>query len=179
MKHDVDSPITQRVLPWFLAVGMATLSMSISIKLTDTEKALALSEAMLSTAVENAQQISYENNSARELLSIIFQQDMTSYTMASTHVTVTAYSARSAETDSSPELTADMTPSRIGLLAVSRDLLDAGLSYGQIVVLDGYGVFRISDTMNKRFTSRVDILHSSAKSAKLFGKQSSSLRWVF
>ncbi len=147
-------------------------------ELNSSDAKLRITESKLNQVSSELTSSRNSDKAARELLSIIFQRDMTDYTMASTHVTVTAYSATQNETDNSPELTANMTPSRIGLLAVSRDLL-LSLSYGQIVILDGYGVFKVSDTMNSRFTSRVDILHSSAKSARLFGKKSSTLRWVF
>ncbi len=120
-----------------------------------------------------------KNNQARKLLSEIFGRDMTSFSVASTTVTVTAYSARPEETDSTPDFTADLTNSRIGLLAVSRDLLDY-VDYGQVVILPGYGAFRVSDTMNKRFKNRVDILHSSPRSAKLFGRHDNQkIMWVF
>ena len=119
------------------------------------------------------------DKNARKLLSKVFQRDMTAYSLASTTVTITAYSAREAETDDSPHLTADMSYSRIGLLAVSRDML-AYLDYGQIVLLPNYGLFRVSDTMAKRFTHRVDILHSSPRSARLFGKHiNQTLIWTF
>ena len=97
----------------------------------------------------------------------------------STPVTVTAYSARPQETNSEPWFTADMTPSRVGLLAVSRDLLyEVGLQYGQTVILEGLGVFKVRDTMNERFRRRVDILMAHHKAAKLFGKREATLRWV-
>ena len=130
----------------------------------------------LETRLANSQ---LRNTDARKLLSKVFQRDMTSYSLASTTVTITAYSARAAETDDSPHLTADMSYSRIGLLAVSRDML-AYLDYGQIVLLPNYGLFRVSDTMAKRFTHRVDILHSSPRSARLFGKHTNqTLIWTF
>lgn len=85
-------------------------------------------------------------------------------------VTVTAYSARAKETNSEPWWTADMTLSRVGILAVSRDILnEVGLEYGDTVILGDYGVFKIHDTMNKRFKRRVDILMGNAKAANKFG----------
>ena len=99
--------------------------------------------------------------------------------MFSIPVEVTAYTASPDETNGEPWLTADMTPSRIGLLAVSRDLLDdVGLTYGQLVILEGLGVFKVRDTMNKRFSRRVDILMAHKKAARLFGKHTTNLIWV-
>jgi 3D (Asp-Asp-Asp) domain-containing protein len=120
-----------------------------------------------------------DNSKARRLLSTVFGRDMSSFSLASTTVTVTAYSATESETDDTPDLTADMSNSRIGLIAVSRDMLSY-LDYGQVVVLPPYGIFRVSDTMNPRFTHRVDILHSSKRSAKLFGRHDGKkIIWVF
>ncbi len=92
----------------------------------------------------------------------------------SMQVAVSAYTAREEECDGSPEVTADMTPSRQGILAVSRDLLVAkGLKMGDTVLLvDGeetLGVFQIHDTMAARWTNRVDILHGNLAAARLFG----------
>jgi 3D (Asp-Asp-Asp) domain-containing protein len=96
--------------------------------------------------------------------------------LAQRRVTITAYSARVQECDSTPELTADSTPSRIGLLAVSRDLLEV-FDYGDRVLLEDYGIFEVRDTMNERFTDRVDILHATPEAARLFGKQEGRLMW--
>lgn len=97
----------------------------------------------------------------------------------STPVTVTAYSARAAETNSEPWFTADMTLSRVGILAVSRDILnELGIEYGDTVILGEYGTFKVHDTMNKRFYRRVDILMGNKKAAQLFGiKKNVKLTW--
>lgn len=97
----------------------------------------------------------------------------------STPVTVTAYSARAEETNSEPWYTADMTLSRVGILAVSRDILyELGIEYGDTVILEGYGVFKVHDTMNKRFRRRVDILMGNKRAAELFGiKRDVKLTW--
>jgi 3D (Asp-Asp-Asp) domain-containing protein len=97
----------------------------------------------------------------------------------STPIEITAYTAREIECDSTPEVTADMTPSRIGLLAISRDLRsELGIQFGQTVVLEGMGVFKVHDLMNKRYRRRVDILHANPKAAELFGKQKGVLIWI-
>ena len=97
----------------------------------------------------------------------------------STPVTVTAYSARAEETNSEPWYTADMSLSRVGVLAVSRDILDEiGIEYGDTVILGDYGMFKVHDTMNKRFYRRVDILMGNKKAAQLFGiKKNVKLTW--
>lgn len=93
----------------------------------------------------------------------------------STPVTVSAYTAQAGECDTTPEVTADMTPSRIGVIAVSRDMIEVfGLVYGERVMLidpeEGpLGIFQVRDTMSPRWTKRVDILHGNVKAARLFG----------
>jgi len=106
-----------------------------------------------------------------EVFRVSIEDDFTSYTIP---VTVSAYTARVEECDATPEVTADMTPSRIGLLAVSRDLIqDMGLKFGDVVMLVDHGfslgVFTIRDVMNSRYRNRVDILHSLPEAARLFG----------
>ena len=110
-----------------------------------------------------------------DLIETIFKIEIDEeFSTWSTPVTVSAYTAREEECDSSPETTADMTPSRIGLLAVSRDLIEVmGLKFGDVVMLvdrgASLGVFTISDVMNPRWTNRVDILHGNLAAARLFG----------
>lgn len=95
-------------------------------------------------------------------------------TYMSLTVTASAYTARAIECDDSPETTADNTPSRIGLLAVSPDLrLEMGLRFGEVVLLmegdEALGVFQIRDSMNSRYRRRVDVLHGNVEAARLFG----------
>ena len=167
-----------KLLPILVFVLAIALNI-VSVNWNDAEDNLKETRKLLRDFQSKVNDLDYKNKKARNLLSEVFDRDMISFTVASTRVTVTAYSATEAETDSTPETTADMTSSRIGLLAVSRDMLDY-LDYGQVVVLPSLGVFRVSDTMAKRFTRRVDILHSSAKAARIFGRrEGQKLMWVF
>jgi len=118
-----------------------------------------------------AQELSKAHALIEEVFRVSIEDDFTSYTIP---VTVSAYTARVEECDATPEVTADMTPSRIGLLAVSRDLIqDMGLKFGDVVMLVDHGfslgVFTIRDVMNSRYRNRVDILHSLPEAARLFG----------
>lgn len=107
-----------------------------------------------------------ESSLLRDLLDLPSDGQIVSF---STPVTVTAYTARVEECDSTPWVTANMTPSRPGILAVSRDLeSELGISMGDTVWLDGLGFFIVADRMNPRWTRRVDILHASLKAAKRF-----------
>jgi 3D (Asp-Asp-Asp) domain-containing protein len=119
---------------------------------------------------------------ACNLLSTAFRKPMDDFTIQSVQVTVTAYSASVDETNSEPWITADRTPSRIGIVGVSHDLRDdLGIQIGDTVLLPDYGMFRVHDAMSthKRkntknpipITRTVDILHASKKAARLFGIQ--------
>lgn len=84
-------------------------------------------------------------------------------------VTVTAYTAREEECDSTPHVTALMekpVPGRT--VAVSRDLMFA---LGKHVYIPGVGVRVVQDLMAPRFTKRVDVLMPSVKMARTFGVQ--------
>jgi 3D (Asp-Asp-Asp) domain-containing protein len=108
--------------------------------------------------------------SAIELLAIESQEQVARLAEARTiKGTVTSYTARVEECDEDPTITAFMTKVRIGTIAISHDLLDAGWAPGMRVYIKGFGVFVINDLMNARFTKRVDIFTDSLKHAKKIG----------
>lgn len=83
-------------------------------------------------------------------------------------VTITAYSPRTKETDNTPNQTALMTkPIPGGTCAVSRDLIHL---LGKKIYIEGYGVFVVTDVMNKRWEYRIDLCMNT-QAAKKFGKQ--------
>lgn len=85
-------------------------------------------------------------------------------------VTVTAYSADIAQTDSTPNITASNKKVAPGYVALSRDLeKDYGLKFGDMVHLDGFGTFEFQDRMHKRKTRQVDIFMEQKKDAVQFG----------
>ena len=95
-------------------------------------------------------------------------------------VVVTGYSSTPGQTDSTPFVTAFNTRVRPGVLALSRDLLreftpGAPFSYGDKVELRGVGIFMVEDTMNSRFTKRVDIWFSNRSAARRWGLQRHTL----
>ena len=141
----------------------------------------------------------YVKKKALNLLSDIFHKELDNNLVTNTqHVTISAYTATIEECDITPYVTANMTPSRIGLLAISRDLLEKfSLQMGEVVLLytfndDGsdecLGSFIVADKMSthKRkgtnsvtpITNSVDILHSSKKSARLFGVKKGYILWA-
>ena len=87
------------------------------------------------------------------------------------NVTVTMYNPTRGQTDSTPNELADGTKinpykaSSYRYIALSRDLLSrwgGPFIYGDFVIVEGTGrqdgVYQVRDTMNARFTKRVDIL---------------------
>jgi len=99
----------------------------------------------------------------------------------------TAYTSTPRETDATPYVTATGARTRLGILAVSRDLLDEELPYGSLVRLydlgrwqDGKGagtfdplfkglLFVVEDTMNKRKRQQIDIWLPDRTLALKFG----------
>lgn len=88
-------------------------------------------------------------------------------------VIATMYFPVASQCDNSPLITADGTKinpkeaSKQKLVALSRDLLKrwgGSFSYGDLIEIKGIGkrdgIYRVADTMNKRFTNKIDILES-------------------
>lgn len=74
-------------------------------------------------------------------------------------VTLTSYQPIPEQTDGSPTWTSigDRT-SKFGC-AVSQDLLRSGrVSYGDVLLIDGFGYRIVNDTMNARIRNGVDLL---------------------
>lgn len=86
-------------------------------------------------------------------------------------LTVTAYSPRASETDSSPLITASNSRVREGICAVSRDLYEKGWVFGRKVYVEDMGVFVIEDLMGKRKKEHLDIFMNSTRDAVDFGKK--------
>ena len=91
-------------------------------------------------------------------------------------VTVTTYNPTRSQTDSTPNETADGTiikpwlATNYRFVALSRDLLSrwgGPFEYGDYVVIEGTdgwdGVYQVRDTMNAKWTNRVDILTTNSK----------------
>lgn len=100
-------------------------------------------------------------------------------------VTVTGYSSTPDQTDATPFLTASNTRTRRGVIALSRDLLreytpGAPFAFGDLVELEGVGIFRVEDTMARRFRRRADIWFSSRTAAIRWGRRqlvASKISW--
>lgn len=87
------------------------------------------------------------------------------------NVTVTAYSPRPEETDDTPYRTASNRPVRSGIVAVSRDLFDAGWVFGKQVYIKNHGVFTIDDLMHPRKKNQIDIFMHETDRALRFGRK--------
>jgi len=99
-------------------------------------------------------------------------------------VVATGYSSSVIETDDTPFITAWNTPTRDGVLALSRDLLRrytpaAPFDFGDIVVISGIGEFVVEDSMHPRWRRRADIWFASRTEAFSFGRREVILRATF
>jgi len=114
-----------------------------------------------------------------DLLAKVFGIDVKDRPVYSMKVTATGYTARKEECDANPEITASGNPSRVGVIAVSRDLeYELGLKMGDMILIPDMGLFRIEDRMNSRWKRRIDILHGNLKAAKLFGTKQVEIIWI-
>ena len=91
-------------------------------------------------------------------------------------VTVTTYNPTKAQCDDTPNITADGTKfktwkaTQYRYVALSRDLLSrwgGPFEYGDYIIIEGTddrdGVYQVRDTMNPKWTNRVDILTTNSR----------------
>ncbi len=86
-------------------------------------------------------------------------------------VTVTAYNAVTAQTDTDPNIAASMRHVRPGTVAVSRDLFDKGWVFGRKIRIEGLGIFEINDIMAARHDHSIDIFIGNNQECHAFGKR--------
>jgi len=98
------------------------------------------------------------------ILSLLVLNNITAQETQTVHCTV--YNAVPAQTNSDPGHTATMfeldlnDPYKHRIVALSRDLLKK-FPYGSLVQIEGTkydGCYTVEDTMNKRYTNRIDLL---------------------
>ena len=96
-------------------------------------------------------------------------------------VTATAYNSLPAQTDHKPNLGAWGDEIRPGMdvIAVSHDLLEAGLERGTKVRVEGFDKeFVVMDRMNRRWKNKIDIyMGNDVKAARKFGKREVTIYW--
>lgn len=96
-------------------------------------------------------------------------------------VTATAYNSHVNQTSGDPRITAwgDTLKPGMKVLAVSRDLIDSGLTSGVEVKIEGLqGTYIVRDKMNRRWTKKIDIyMGEDVKKAREWGKKKVFIRW--
>ncbi|WP_319549157.1 hypothetical protein [Desulfogranum marinum] len=96
-------------------------------------------------------------------------------------VTVSAYNSVPSQTNSQPTVAAweDELKPGMKVVAVSRDLLDEGLTRGTALKIEGlHGKYVVLDKTAARFTKRVDVyMGLDVEAAKEFGVKQLRISW--
>ena len=97
-------------------------------------------------------------------------------------VTATAYNSLNSQTKAGdPTLAAwgDTLKPGMKAIAVSRDLIDDGLTHGTKVFIEGLpGTYIVRDKMNKRWEDKIDIyMGNDVKAAREWGKRTVTITW--
>lgn len=97
-------------------------------------------------------------------------------------VTATAYTSTQSQTDKTPFLAAWNNELKPGMkaIAVSRDLLQQGLTNGSKVTISGLpGEYIVLDKMHKRWEKKIDIyMGLDHQAAKEWGRQEVIISWA-
>ena len=99
----------------------------------------------------------------------------------SLEVTATAYNSVARQTSEQPNLTAwgDRLEPGMKVIAVSRDLIELGLSHGVEVGIEGLpGKYVVRDKMAKRWSRRIDIyMDEDLERARRWGRRKVRIHW--
>jgi 3D (Asp-Asp-Asp) domain-containing protein len=97
-------------------------------------------------------------------------------------VTATAFNSVADQTDAQPRLTASGDRLRPGMrvIAVSRDLERAGLTFGKRVEIEGMdGEWVVLDRMAPRWQRKIDVyMGNDIAAARRFGERTVRIRWT-
>jgi 3D (Asp-Asp-Asp) domain-containing protein len=97
-------------------------------------------------------------------------------------VTATAYNSVASQTNAEPNLTAwgDRLEPGMKSIAVSRDLIDLGLTHGAPLTISGLpGRWVVRDKMAKRWKRKIDIyMGEDVQAAREWGKRKVTIRWT-
>ncbi|GEK15351.1 3D domain-containing protein [Aliivibrio fischeri] len=97
-------------------------------------------------------------------------------------VTASAYTSSVGETDDTPNLAAwgDTLKPGMKSIAVSRDLIEMGLTHNQEVRIERLdGTYRVLDKMNKRWKKKIDIyMGEDVEKARQWGKKEVVIYWT-
>ncbi len=96
-------------------------------------------------------------------------------------VTATAYNSHKSQTLGNPRIAAwgDTLKPGIKAIAVSRDLLDSGLTYGVKVNIEGLpGEYVVTDKMHRRWTKKIDVyMGDDIDKAMEWGRKEVTITW--
>ena len=99
----------------------------------------------------------------------------------SLEVTASAYTSRVGETDSNPTVAAwgDELEPGMKAIAISRDLLDYGLTHRTKIEIEGLsGKYLVLDKMAQRWTKKIDIyMGEDVDKAKNWGEKKVIIYW--
>jgi len=97
-------------------------------------------------------------------------------------VTATAYNSVASQTNAEPNLTAwgDRLEPGMKSIAVSRDLIELGLTHGVELTISGFpGRWVVRDKMAKRWKRKIDIyMGEDVAAARNWGKRKVTIRWT-
>ena len=118
----------------------------------------------------------YDENSKLQIRVSELESEGKCWSVEEYNVTVTTYNPTRQQTDSTPHITADGTKfktwkaTQYRYVALSRDLLSrwgGPFNYGDFIIIEGTGkwdgVYQVRDTMNPKWTNRVDILTTNSR----------------
>ncbi len=115
------------------------------------------------------------------LINYCQKQDKEDIQYKQLEVTATAYNSNWNQTIGHPSEAAwgDTLKPGMKVIAVSRDLLDSGLTHMTKVEIKGLpGEYLVLDKMNARWTKKIDIyMGKSEKKAREWGKKKVTIKW--
>ena len=117
------------------------------------------------------------------LLSMVLQEtaDTLPDEVITMTVTATAYNSVPSQTQGDPTITAwgDKLEPGMRVIAVSRDLIELGLTHKTQVAIEGLdGDYLVLDKMAARWTRKIDIyMGNDIKAARQWGKQEVTISW--
>jgi 3D (Asp-Asp-Asp) domain-containing protein len=97
-------------------------------------------------------------------------------------VVATAYNSTAAQTEGDPNITAwgdTLTPTTKSI-AVSRDLIEKGLTHNTKVKIEGFeGIYVVNDKMHSKWRNRIDIYFGAdVKAARQWGRKKVKIRFL-
>ena len=100
----------------------------------------------------------------------------------SLRVKASAYNATPGQTDDTPDIGAwgDRLKPGVRAIAVSRDLLELGLTHQTTVRIEGLpGEYRVLDKMHRRWRKKIDIfMGDDVEGARQWGVREVTIRWT-